>query len=216
MQTETNKPNWVQTLVEELKRDRRKALLLAILAVVGGAVGVRTFWKGSSPAPAGAAIPALTGTGRDLARSDPSATTDARDARWEQYLRQVDRKITRDLFAMNAEMFTLLEPVTITPVAAAGLPTATASAPDPAELQRQAIHAEAKKLELQSVIFGVKPTAIINDHVLRVGDSVEEYDFKVVQITEQSCVVQKQDVLVTLEMPKDKDKNNKDREKEKP
>lgn len=204
MEKQSSQPQWAQKLVQDLKRDPRKAIILGVLTIVGVWVGAKAIFKGGNPESANAAVASAVNTSREIARTDSTPIADAsQDARRDQYLRQLNRKVDRDLFALKTELFPLAEPVSVTPTIVATAPTTTqASQPDVADIERKAIVAQSELLRLQSVISGPSPTAIINDHVLRVGEWTN--DFQVVAIADNSCVVQKKDVRVTLELKKEK------------
>ena len=197
-------PWWLRSTVEELRRDRRKAALLAVLAVVGVVVAARFLMNRPSPASADAAVAKVMDSRQAIARSDAATTAlSPQDSRLDQYVKQIDRKATRDLFGFREDSFPLVEPLVVIPVAAPTQPAATqASQPDAAEVERRQIQALARSLTLQSVISGSSPTAIINDrtkdHVLRVGDTVR--GFEVVRIADDCCVVQKNGVQETLRL----------------
>lgn len=193
----------MQKFVQDLKRDQRKAIILGVLVVIGIGMGAKSLFKGSAPEDANASIAPGVNPVREAARTDiPSTSEASQDAKREQYLLKIDRRINRDLFSFNSELFTLLEPL---PAVAqpTSKPIATQpTQPDQADIERTAIFAQAQTLRLQSVISGPKPTAIINDNVLRVGDWAQ--GFQVMEIANNSCVVQKKDVRVMLELSKEK------------
>lgn len=192
--------DWVHRLKAELRRDRRKAFLLALLALVACGMGLRLLSRGKTPASAKASATALAAPIRQAA---PAPV--ARDAGQDflQELRRDKTKLARDLFAPNPEFFPRPKPkpkakVKIEPAGqAAPKPTPAARQVDPT-LQRRAIEAQASTLHLQSTMLGTRPTAIVNNLVLRRGDWI--HDFQVIAITERTCVLRKEGVSVVLEM----------------
>ncbi|HAU37238.1 MAG TPA: hypothetical protein DCX07_05925, partial [Phycisphaerales bacterium] len=66
------------------------------------------------------------------------------------------------------------------------------------EQEVQAIHAQARALNLQSTMLGAVPTALLNDRVLRVGEWVN--GFRVAEIGASWCVVEKSGVQIRLMM----------------
>ena len=70
---------------------------------------------------------------------------------------------------------------------------------DMAEVAR-AVRAQADGLSLQSTMIGSSPSAVINGHVLRVGDYIE--GFRVIGIHPRSCDVKKKGIEVSLGMKK--------------
>lgn len=195
-------------LLDELKRDKKKSAVLAVLTVVALVMGIRALGSGT-PAPAKAMIaaPPLSSAGSIAAAqsvSTPAGNADLSSSgevlseqRREQYIFSIDRRINRDIFAVKLDQFPLQAAVVIQPAASE---PASQPAVDPAVAQRQEILAQAELLALQSTICGKAPTAIINDRVLTTGDSIQ--GFTVVDIQDQACVVRKNDVTLTLNLKK--------------
>lgn len=184
----------ISRFTDELRRDKKRAAILGVLGLVGVVVLVRTVGSGDSlPPPAAAAVAPVVSVGNS---ADASAKT-ARlgEDRRDKYIHQIDRKITRDLFEMDPDRFPLAAPVAVVKPAAS---QPAAPAVDQAELARKAILLQSARLMLQSTAVGDSPSAIINDKVLRVGQSIME--FQVVEIAEGTCVVVKNDVTVRLQM----------------
>ena len=198
MEPHATKSSWCQHLAGEFLADRRKAaalvLLLAVLGVVAGRVIVRQ-------------------TGPDHVRADETATVDAGQSRQSRKSgsatdvppthptrqanptrRRATAKITRDIFRIDQAL----------------LPTDRSDgSPDPAanggtdrtegiQERKRRIGAEAAELVLQSTIVGTSPTAIVNDHVLRVGEMLG--GFRVIEVTARNCVVEKDEIKVRLYM----------------
>jgi hypothetical protein len=209
---------WPGRLMQELKRDKKRTAVLAILVVVCAVVCIRALAK-NVPATADASVNVVAlaahGNGNTAgqlslaAAADDSAVSQAdlsvaqrKDQVLGKHIQSINRKITRDIFAVRLEQFPL-EAVVVQPTVEASTQPAKADI-DPAEVQRQEIRQLAAGLSLQSTIAGSTPTAIINDRVLTIGDWIS--GFVVVEISDQACVVQKLDVKVTLSL-KDKDKS---------
>ncbi|MFB3891509.1 MAG: hypothetical protein ACE15C_05740 [Phycisphaerae bacterium] len=188
-------------LVAELKRDRKKAAVLGVLTAVCAVLSVRAYFSTSLPEPADAAALAASNAERE-AQNVPAASDDSAEAKRLKYIKQIDRRITRDIFTMRTDFFQLAAPVVIKPVTTAQ--ASQPAGPDPAERERNIIREQARRLDLQSTITGDSPIAIINNKVLRIGDVHAESGFRVVGITTHSCTVQKKDVLETLEMKTDR------------
>lgn len=199
-------PRWMRTFVEDLRQNRRKAVLLGVLAAVGLLLGARAVFRSSSPVAARAAVAPQGASPKGPARPEAGAADlPPREARLDPYIKQIDRTAARDLFAFRGELFTAVEPVIITPVVVSTQPATTqASPPDSAEVERRQALAQARTLTLQSVILGSEPTAIINDRtrdrVLRVGDAVR--GFEVLRISGDSCILRKNGVQATLTLEK--------------
>lgn len=194
----------INRLVVELKRDKKRTGLLCLLLAVGLFVGGKAIFKSSgSPGSASAAVCAARTTSDEIARSERSAgeRTAADESARDKYIEQINRRISRDLFRVNLDIFPLLEAPVIKP--APGTDTTTAPAqPNPEEVKRQTILAQAKALSLMMTVSGKTPTAVINDRVLRKGEWIN--DFEVADITDHSCTVQKEGVQVVLQMSKPK------------
>ena len=195
-------------LLDELKRDKKKTAVLAVLTVVALVMGIRALGSGTpARAKAMVAAPPLSSVGSTASAqsvSTPAANADLTSSgellaeqRREQYIFSIDRRINRDIFAVKLDQFPLQASVVVQPVASE---PASQPAVDPAVAERQETLAQAETLALQSTICGKVPTAIINDRVLTTGESIQ--GFTVVDILDQACVVRKNDVVVTLNLKK--------------
>ncbi len=187
--------------IGELKANRKKAALLALLAVVALFLVVRLAVKsGGSPARAKAEPAAVASAPQAPAPSAPDTRSrrDRRDAR-EQYLEQFDATIERDLFEPNERFFprpkVVQEPSEPKPELPPAVPEQP-SGPTEAEIRRAAIGREAQGLELQMTVVSSPPVAMINGRSLGLGDRIN--GFEVVRITSDSCDVRKEDVELTL------------------
>ena len=189
---------WQARLVEELTRDTKKTVILAVLVLVGVIFGVRTLSK-STPASAGAAP---TGTPEELAmlmggQGNPT------DARLKSYdtpqeprvdIPKAEVVITRDMFAFDPSGFEVIETVVEpqdeeTPI--------VVTDPDQVDAMK-AVQAAAAELTLQSTMASDTPVALINGQVLSIGERID--GFTVTSISAESCVVAKQGVNVVLLM----------------
>jgi hypothetical protein len=194
-----NQWTWQERLIAELKHDKKKAVLLGVLAIVAVALILQQV-ASATPAETSAS-PAPSPTGASASDADPGmdatasaarsrALTDAARRR-NEYLRTMDRKIQRDLFAPNRRFF-----------APPKEPTEEAPAkktPEQIEQERrEAIRMQAQALALQSTIVGTTPTAVIDGMVLRKGEWVG--GFEVTEIKPRSCTVRKDGVSVVLKM----------------
>ncbi|MFA6133707.1 MAG: hypothetical protein WC869_06785 [Phycisphaerae bacterium] len=171
-------------LLDELKRDKKKALTLGVLLCVGLVVFGKLIFKGvpssaaaaplvvaASPAPT---EPALTNS------ADESAVDPSRD----KYLREIDTTIQRDIFSAPAGLF----------------PSGVAASvqPDNHDEAAKAADDQVRGMTLQSTILSASPTAIINGKVLKIGSQIG--GFQVMEITSGSVTLEKADVKVVLEM----------------
>ncbi|MHC4982553.1 MAG: hypothetical protein ACYTF6_05220 [Planctomycetota bacterium] len=190
--------------VAELKADKRKAGLVSLLLVVAVFVGLRlTLRQGGEdaapPAKASASVSTsnLPPEGSGGQAAGPAKST-SRAQRKEDYIRNLDRTIARDIFEPNPVFFPVRDMRKITRTS--GQSARRTSAADQRQAHEKFIREQAKLLKLQSVVVGDMPTAIINDRVVRLGDWIN--GFKLVKISPQSCVVCKEDVEVPLKMEK--------------
>lgn len=190
-------PDWFTNLVAQLKQDKRKTMILAVLAVVGLIMGAKALLGGkASAAKAQAAVASVLSTSEEITRTQAqSSSPQGSEARRQKYIEGIDRRITRDLFAARLDVFPAVEPVP-TPVQPKVATTEPAVEVDPAELQRQAILNESRSLVLVSILEGDSSAVIINDRLLKVGERIN--DFEVVEISADSCQVRQKDVTVTL------------------
>ena len=183
---------WKQRLMVELRRDKKKTTLMAVLLVVAmflvGRITVRsggpqrvmgaTLQNGISTTSASRAIPAPPGE---------------RDSGWAKKTRpgkSVERKFERDIFTPDWEMFSPSSESQDDPIPFEAVDEEN-------ELTKaRTILLEAEELTLQSTVQSDRPTAVINGTLLRVGGRIEE--FKVVAIRADACDVKKNGVEVTL------------------
>jgi len=188
----------------ELAREKRKAIILLILATVMCALMVRLVWSTSSPARAeGAIAPSCLA---DLESSGPAKVPFAPPAMLEMdqpvatteapHFAHERRKITRDLFAPDPEVFPPKQARSSVGLAPEGEGTSNPEAEN--EAQRRIVWAHARALVLQSTIISDNPIGIINGRVLRVGDWIN--GFQMLAITPRSCTLEKRGVKVILEM----------------
>ena len=209
--------DWKSRLKAELARDKKKTGILAALLLAGGIVAGRAAISHSTPETAAAGAPQAQaapntptgGAGREpVAGRPPSARPDR--TKWVEYLRTMDRTISRDLFKANLDCFPLQPGANVAadPLAS-GQPGWFELIRDGiAEKQQQgsdeqarirAISAQAHSLKLQStMLFGNSPTALIDGQVLREGDYVS--GFRIKRIASNRCVVTKDGVDVELRM----------------
>lgn len=188
---------WQERLVAELKHDKKKAVLLGVLAVVAVVLvfqQLASLTPSESQASTGGASASSSGQS-ELARAASSGgshrMTDSAHRR-NEYLQTMDRTIDRDLFAPNSQYFA-------PPEDSSSPATSSEKTPEQLEQERwQAIRLQAKGLTLRSTIVGNEPTAVINGMVLHKGDWVA--GFEVTEIRPRSCTVRKDDVAVVLKM----------------
>ncbi len=192
-----NISNWQQRLIAELKRDKKKAVIMGVLLAIGLIVVGKQMIKGMGPSRA-TAVPAPSTA--QLPQHSPRDQTTSPSISPEQLgqpdevrsLVKLDRTIERDIFGVQLDMFPLKDSEALKN---RGENTSTESS---GQRMIRNVITEAQTLMLQSTIVCDDSTAVINEEVLRIGQSVG--GFTVVKIRARSCDVVKNDVLVTLTM----------------
>ncbi len=185
-------------LIEDLRRDKKKAVILASLTVVALFMFGRVAVQMCTPAKAAAATatPSAAPTPAQEVKVAPVAKTGIADAKRDFYLSSLSPRITRDLFAVSDTAF---PPVAAAKVETVMTPAATQPAePDVAEIERKATLAQAQTLKFQGVIVGSNPAATISDKVVRLGGSIQ--GFEVESISEDFCILRKKDIRIKLLM----------------
>lgn len=187
---------WLARLKAELMSDRRKTAVLGVLAAVALVLTMRLLLGRHIPKRA-IARPGATAASRSPSGGQRTAGAEATaQSALPERLVEVDTRIERDLFRVDAEAYPLLpEPARMT----AG--PAVSPAVDEALRLREDIRKKAAKLVLQSTVDGPRPTAIINGRVVALGERILGHEEFVVQsIAGGTCVVTCQDVAVRLEI----------------
>ena len=185
--------DWRQRISAELKRDKKKTVILAALLFVAAVVLGRTLLSGVTPQQAKAdgveSVSRISEPAEEFVESERQAQAAVRE-----YINQLDHDLKRDMFAMDRDFYP--------PEVPTERPELQGQAePDPNQqrrAQQQLMQAQARALLLQSTMISNRPTAIINGRVLRVGEWIN--GFEVVEITPRSCVVAKNDVRIILNM----------------
>lgn len=186
---------------DELTRDKKKSVVLAVLAVGICVLLVRATTGTSTPARSQAAMPAssLAPAAATLTESVALAEQEAQAAK-ERYIHSLERKITRDLFSLSPEVFPpehARSPVSLVP----GKGQADQAGAEKLArklAQRRLVQAQARALVLQSTVISGNPIAIINGRVSRIGDWINGFQLKA--ITARNCTLAKRGVGVILEM----------------
>ncbi len=188
-----------QRLILELKQDKKRAAILAIVAIVGVVVIGKFVVKQMTPSEVTAA-----GSGNAVvfpsspreavtAFEDLDIAEDDAPAR-RNIVRRENYSFTRDIFLPNPEFFPPQKGSMNGKASITDVPDEV----DETEMAIQVIQAQAQALVLQSTVISATPSAIINGRVLRTGEWIS--GFKIVEITSHSCIVEKDAVKITLEM----------------
>jgi len=178
-----------QRFMAELSRDKKKAAMLAVLAVVAGVTIGRVLLDRPGPASASAGLTAPV-TAADQTQTGANV--------WQQELLTwskeqptaqpaISQAGQRDLFHPDPSVF---------PQVDSG--NQHVGPADSEASQRRAIIAQSKALSLQSTVVSANPTAIINGKVLRVGEVID--GFEVIAITWRTCEIRKDSVTVRLDL----------------
>ena len=196
---------FIGRLKAEIRQDKKKTSILAILLIVAGVVGGRLVVT-RGPAKTASATNSPSVSKANV--SDVGKNTGAAQAFNTRALRphvdpaSMDDTINRDLFQPDIRYF---------PVSGKGGERRTSSRPeqpskiDAEEQERQnrtehlnSIRAQAEELSLTSTMLGKTPTALINGQVLREGDSIRGFVLKA--IASDYCVVVMDGVDVKLRL----------------
>ena len=200
MAEQNAKPDWKVRLSAELRRDKKKTIVLVTITLVAAVMGGRLLVKSVHPSKAEANVgsTAVVASGGTETPAMPTFEPGSRDPkRPAVVLHPVRPEIKRDIFCFRADQYPLL-------VAPGRVkddePEKRPKTPevDPAQLRRARIRRQARALVLQSTIVGESPAAIINGRVMHVGRVT--HGFRIVSVTSRNCVVEKEGVRITLEM----------------
>ncbi len=186
--------NFQKQLLAELKRDKKKTVIMAVLLLVAMVVIGRVVLKAGKPATASADTTVRNSTDPQPAMSGEPDTAETGESDHDGKVRNlgpIDTTITRDIFATNPKYFP--------PGKIDGVPVEFASVKtDDVAAEREAILARARELTLQSTMLSATPTAIIEGQVLRVGETINGY--KVVEIGPRQCTLEKNGIRVSIAM----------------
>lgn len=198
-----NAPALMHRVVAELKRDKKKTVVLGILVILAAVVGGRLLVRSLSPRQAGAAESPLAaargGEGAKAGDADDAPPDllhlGERAAHTAQRPGRRDHEFQRDLFARRPEFYPIEQPEKeATKVVAKSEP----SADEKRRAAERLVRSQARSLSLQSTVVSSTPTAIINGRVLRTGDWIN--GFEITEITPRGCTVRKDGVDVQLQM----------------
>lgn len=184
-------PSMKDQLILELKRDKKRAAILGIVAVVGLVMVGRLALKKLAPSSAGAAPTAAAVETGTAPNGTPNWQPGTGAAESGDYMTQIDTTITRDIFTPPERFY----PAVATPKKALGVADGTRS------LDKENVRKDAAAMTLESTILSSTPKAIINGQLSQVGDTVN--GFRVTQIGPRSVTMERDGVSITLEMASD-------------
>jgi len=179
-------------------RDKRKSVALGVLVAVFCVVCARALVCCYWPERAVAGPPVASKLApMALSQAGPAEPGSPKQAPAEPARKTPKRRqITRDLFAVNIELFPPKE--TLSKVSLAEGRNDGQSAQAVLKTRQRVIQAQARALALQTTVISSDPTAIINGRVLRIGDWIN--GFKMIEITPRSCTLEKNGIRVVLQM----------------
>ena len=189
-------PDWRTRLTLELRRDKKKTLIMMALGLVAAVMAGRLIVGRLGPSKASASQQVVATAQIAMPFSSSSAAggsaEQAQARRRDQYIEKIKSGITRDLFHYAPEAF----PLTDREKVEVGAPKGTTPAPvDDKAIQEKVndlLQARARSLagglKLQSTIIGSTPMAIINGRLLRVGQKIAQ--FTVTSVTNRKCVLE--------------------------
>jgi len=192
-QSRSNMHETAQRLVGELRRDKKKTGLLAVLLVVGIVLAVKTLPWGS-PTPAKASATSESIKAKAVPGCEDPRLIEKKHQK-EEYIRAIDTHVTRDVFLPDEKYFPLPKPVEPAKVMAA---TTSAPAVDQRALLESQVLTEAKDLQLESTMLGDHSVASINGKVLSAGETIK--GFKLTAIASNRCTLVKDGVTVALQI----------------
>jgi len=194
-------------LIAEMARDKKKAVILVLLFLVGVFFVGKMLLKGSpeevaaAPNPAAMApggSPMLPGAGNTTART----LTAMNPKKIKEIKGAIKRKkITRDIFMPDPSLFPRMRKKTADVKGNGNVSVAeTEQNKREAELKRkkELIRKQGAELHLESMITGRVPIAIINGTVLGLDGAIN--GFRIVKIGSQVCVLEKEGFTITLTM----------------
>ncbi len=201
-ESNNNKDGFILRTIAELRHDRRKATVLAVLTVASFAALGNMLLGSSTPARATAEILPPANYDSALAQTpeldmfDDMLAAKEPQSRHQAYLKQAGHEIVRDLFEPNPEFF----PPEQTPSESRPTVLAEESEHDAVQSHRRAILADAQALVLQSTVISSTPKAIVNGRLMAVGEKIN--GFEMVAVTPRKCKLSKKGVIVVLKLSK--------------
>lgn len=188
-------------LIAEMSRDKKKAVLLAVLLLVMAFVVGKLIFTGS---PAEATAAANLAPKVDPSTPEPpgqeniaAAITKAKPPKAGKP-KPAAKGITRDIFMPDLSVF----PRTAANAKSGGSVDVVEDEKTRRDAERKRrealIREQAAELHLESTITGKAPNAIINGSVLGRGGVIS--GFRIIEINSQACIVEKDGVKLNLTM----------------
>ncbi len=185
--------NLQNRLLTELKRDKKRALLMFVLMGVATVLFARLLLKKPNPAQATAAPAPAVKIGAPPAAPaaplSPSSEDASPDSGRDDYLNQIDTTIKRDIFSPPESYF---------PAGQSGKRSYRPITGGRTDAEKETVWNEAKALTLDSTILSATPRAMIDGQLVRVGDLIK--GFSVEEIRSRSVTLGKDGISVSIEM----------------
>jgi hypothetical protein len=196
--------SWSEKMIHNLRRSPQKVAMLGGLAVVLIVMWSRMIVGAHGPggaAGATAPMPIMTAPNDlpALGRADHTTML-------LQWARLPIVPMRRNLFAIPFDYYAdeQSHPVTAGNDGFWGLLAKSLSLQADQQTQRQAqidgIQNSARSLQLQSIMFGAAPTAMINGEMVREGSIIEGTGFRILKIEQQRIIVENEGIKLAISM----------------
>jgi hypothetical protein len=196
--------SWSEKLMQTVQRSPQKAAMLGGLAVVLVVMWARMF--GGAQGPGGAAAATPTVPIMNAATDLPAPGHTDHTTILLNWARQPIVPMHRNLFAIPFDYY-VDEQAHSTNIGTDGfwgLLAKSLSLQADQQSQRQvmidAVVNSARQLQLQSIMFGAMPTAMINGQILQAGNIIEGTGFRILRIEQQQVIIEKDAIPVTISM----------------
>lgn len=202
--------NFVGQLTQSLKADPKKTGLLTLLvAVLAGVIGKAVLTNGRSLPASARATPALSSKAQSLAapaKSSLSAKQSAALSELQKWSEGSVPPVSRNLFTVRMEYF----PMDGSRTTQSGpnedgfwakLEKSMALQADQKDKRENLIAnftTQAKKLNLQSIMMGPQPRAMVNGEIVGEGSVVAE--FRVLRIEARRIIVEREGITLQIQM----------------
>jgi hypothetical protein len=170
----------------ELKRDKKRATVLALLAVIALIVVGRLVLKRVSFA--SAKSPQSPPTAAAAATPEAARPSPGQETKHDDYLTRIDTTIKRDIFSPPEQFFPPME----TPK------TKVVETLNSRAAEKESIQKAAATMTVESTILSAIPKAIINGQLVQLGDTVN--GFRIVEISSRTVTLEREGMTVQLEM----------------
>lgn len=192
-------PAWLGRLHQAIRRDPKKATIMAVLAVVLLGLWGRLLFGGPRRA-AASLVRVLSSDNHALAAQGPHYRT--ADEAMMDWLNEKEQPIERDLFAVNLDYYPREGRRLGENAGFSGDEEKSAIARTDHKRERQILienlQAQAANLKLQSTVMSVPPRAIINGELVEEGNAVAS--FRVLKIEPRRIIVEQQGVRLEIGM----------------